>query len=60
MNWKILKKEEEYNKASMRLMELFHAKENTTGFEELQLLLVLVSNYDQLHYNTLLETGKKL
>jgi HTH-type transcriptional regulator/antitoxin HigA len=44
MNWKILKTEEEYNKASMRLMELFHAKVNTAGFEELQLLLVLVSN----------------
>jgi HTH-type transcriptional regulator/antitoxin HigA len=60
MNWKILKTEEEYNKASMRLMELFHAKVNAAGFEELQLLLVLVSNYDQLRYNTLLETEKKL
>jgi HTH-type transcriptional regulator/antitoxin HigA len=60
MNWKILKTEEEYNKASMRLMELFHAKVNTAGFEELQLLLVLVSNYDQLHYNALLENEKKL
>jgi len=60
MNWKVLKTEEDYNKASMRLMEIFHAKENTAGFEELQLLLVLVSNYDQLHCNALLETEKKL
>jgi HTH-type transcriptional regulator/antitoxin HigA len=60
MNWKVLKTEQDYNKASMRLMEIFHAKENTAGFEELQLLLVLVSNYDELHYNALLETDKKL
>ena len=25
MNWKVLKTEEDYNKASMRLMEIFHA-----------------------------------
>jgi HTH-type transcriptional regulator/antitoxin HigA len=60
MIWKLLKTEEEYNKASMRLMEIFHAKENTAGFEELQLLLVFVSNYDELHYNGLLKNEKKL
>lgn len=60
MNWKVLKTEEDYNKASMRLMEIFHAKENTAEFAELQLLLILVSNYDELHYDALLETEKKL
>jgi len=50
MNWKVLKTEEDYNKASMRLMEIFHAKMNTPESDELDLLLVLVKDYDDKHY----------
>lgn len=50
MNWKVLKTEEDYNKASMRLMEIFHAQPNTPENDELDLLIVLVKDYDDKHY----------
>jgi HTH-type transcriptional regulator/antitoxin HigA len=50
MNWKVLKTEEDYRKASLRLMELFHATPNTKVGDELELLLVLVKDYDDKHY----------
>ena len=50
MNWKVLKTEEDYNKASMRLMEIFHANPNTPESDELDLLLVLVKDYDDKQY----------
>jgi HTH-type transcriptional regulator/antitoxin HigA len=50
MNWKVLKTEEDYNKASMRMMELFHAKPNSDENEELELLMVLIKDYDDKHY----------
>lgn len=50
MNWKVLKTEEDYRKASLRLMELFHAAPNTKEGDELELLLVLVKDYDDKHY----------
>jgi HTH-type transcriptional regulator/antitoxin HigA len=50
MNWKVLKTEEDYNKASMRLMEIFHAQPNTAESDELDLLMVLVKDYDDKHY----------
>ena len=50
MNWKVLKTEDDYNKASMRLMEIFYAKPNTPESEELDLLMVLVKDYDDKHY----------
>ena len=50
MKWKVLKTEEDYNKASMRLMEIFHAKENALESDELELLQVLVKDYDDKHY----------
>lgn len=50
MNWKVLKTENDYNKASIRMMEIFHAAPNTPEGEELELLLVLVKDYDdKLH-----------
>ena len=51
MNWKVLKTEEDYIKASIRLMEIFHAKENTIESDELELLSVLVKHYDDKHYH---------
>jgi len=50
MNWKVLKTEEDYTKASMRLMEIFHAKPNTPESDELDLLMVLIKDYDDKHY----------
>jgi HTH-type transcriptional regulator/antitoxin HigA len=50
MNWKVLKTEEDYNKASMRLMEIFHAQPNSAESDELDLLMVLVKDYDDKHY----------
>lgn len=50
MNWKVLKTEEDYNIASVRLMELFHSIPNTPEGDELELLLVLVKDYDDKHY----------
>jgi HTH-type transcriptional regulator/antitoxin HigA len=50
MNWKVLKTEEDYNKAALRLMEIFNAKPNTLKSDELDLLMVLVKDYDDKHY----------
>jgi len=50
MNWKVLKTEDDYNKASLRLMEIFHAKPNTPEGDELDLLMVLVKDFDDKHY----------
>jgi HTH-type transcriptional regulator/antitoxin HigA len=50
MNWKVLKTEEDYNKASVRLMEIFHAKPNTPESDELEMLMVLVKDYDDKQY----------
>jgi len=50
MEWKVLKSEADYNQASLRLMEIFHAEPNTPEGEELELLLVLVKDYDEKHF----------
>ena len=50
MNWKVLKTEEDYNKASIRMMEIFHAEPNTPENDELDLLIVLVKDFDEKHY----------
>jgi HTH-type transcriptional regulator/antitoxin HigA len=50
MNWKVLKTDDDYNKASLRLMEIFHAEPNTPESDELDLLIVLVKDYDDRHY----------
>lgn len=50
MNWKVLKTEKDYAIASTRLMEIFHATPNTPEGDELDLLLVLVKDYDDKHY----------
>jgi HTH-type transcriptional regulator/antitoxin HigA len=50
MNWKVLKTDEDYNNASMRLMEIFHAEPNTPESDELDLLMVLIKDYDEKHY----------
>jgi HTH-type transcriptional regulator/antitoxin HigA len=50
MNWKVLKTKDDYNRASIRLMELFHVEPNTPESDELELLLILVKDFDEKHY----------
>ena len=50
MNWKVLNTEEDYNKASLRLMEIFHAEPNTPEYDELGILALLIKDYDDRHY----------
>ncbi len=50
MNWKVLKTEKDYNKATKRLMEIFHAEPGTPEDEELSLLILLIKDYDERHY----------
>ena len=49
MNWKVIKTEEEYNKAVLRTLDIFHAEPETADEEELELLLVLVKDYEDKH-----------
>lgn len=51
MNWKVLKTEADYNKASIRMMEIFNAETNTLESDELDLLIVLIKDYDENHYH---------
>lgn len=50
MNWKVLKTEKDYTKASKRLMEIFHAEPGTPEGDEMELLMVLIEDYDNKHY----------
>ncbi len=49
-HWKVLKTEEDYNAATTKLMEIFHAAPGTPQHEELELLIVLVKDYDERNY----------
>lgn len=49
--WKVLKTEAEYKTALNRTIELFNADENTPEGEEVDLLLVLVKDYEDRHYH---------
>ena len=46
MNWKVIKTEPEYQTAIKRTLQIFDADPNTPKGEELQLLLVLVKEYE--------------
>ena len=50
-HWKVLKTESEYKIALKRTIELFHADENTPEGDELDLLLLLVKDYEDKHYH---------
>jgi len=50
MNWKVLKTEKDYTNATNRLIDIFHATEGTPEADELELLIVLVKDYDDKHY----------
>ena len=50
MNWKAIKSDEDYQKASIRLMEIFHATPMSKEHDELELLMILIKDYDDKHY----------
>jgi len=50
-DWKVLEREEEYDRALERTIEIFHADLNTPEGVELDLLLGLVKNYEDIHYH---------
>lgn len=48
--WTILKTEEEYNKAIERLDEIFDVEPGDLLFAEAELLGLLISEYEDIHY----------
>jgi HTH-type transcriptional regulator / antitoxin HigA len=49
MSWKVVKTRTGYNKAIKRTMDIFHAEPGTAEADELDLLLVLVKDYEDKH-----------
>jgi len=49
MNWKVIKTEPEYQAGIKRTLQIFDAEPNTPKGEELELLLVLVKDYEEKH-----------
>lgn len=49
MNWKVIKTEANYKKALRRTLEIFEAGPGSEEEEELELLLVLVKDYEDKH-----------
>ncbi|KOS06765.1 hypothetical protein AM493_12580 [Flavobacterium akiainvivens] len=49
MEWKVLKTEADYQKAVLRTMQIFNPEQNTPENDELELLLVLVKDYEDKH-----------
>jgi HTH-type transcriptional regulator/antitoxin HigA len=49
MTWKVLKTAAQYKKAIFRTMEIFQAAKGTPAADELDLLLVLVKDYEDKH-----------
>ena len=50
MNWKVIKTEADYNKAVIRMMEIFHVSLGTPESDEVDLLILLIKDYDDKHY----------
>lgn len=46
MNWKIIKTDTEYQLAAERLIEIFHAEPGSPESEELELLILLIKDFD--------------
>ncbi|SRR6266496_2670612 len=49
MDWKVIKTASQYKKALNRTMEIFHAEPGEPEADELELLLVLVKDYEDKH-----------
>ena len=50
MSWNVLKTNSDYKKAVRRTMEIFDASAGSAEEKELELLLVLVKDYEDRHY----------
>jgi HTH-type transcriptional regulator / antitoxin HigA len=50
MKWKVIKTEKEYQKALKRLEFIFDAKKNSKDGDELELLSLLIDNYEKDKY----------
>jgi hypothetical protein len=46
MEWKVIKTKDQYSKAVKRAMEIFQVPEGSPEADELELLLVLVKDYE--------------
>jgi len=51
MEHKVIKTEEEYNQALKRLDEIFDSEQGTRKGDELELLSMLIDNYEKIHYS---------
>ena len=49
MDWKVIKTGTQYKKAVKRTMEIFQSRKGTPEADELELLLVLVKDYEDKH-----------
>jgi len=49
-NWKVLKTEAQYDIALERTIEIFHSEKGSPEFDKLELLLLLVKDYEDRHY----------
>ncbi|MBA3284184.1 MAG: transcriptional regulator, partial [Nitrosopumilus sp.] len=47
MNWKVIKTEKEYQAALNRLEEIFDAKRGSKNGDELELISLLIDNYEK-------------
>jgi HTH-type transcriptional regulator/antitoxin HigA len=47
MNWKVIKTEKDYQSALKRLEDIFDAKKGTKNGDELDLLSLLIDNYEK-------------
>ncbi|MDR0810804.1 MAG: hypothetical protein LBN23_00785 [Paludibacter sp.] len=50
MTVKLIKTEDDYDKALERLEEIFDAKPQTQEGDELELLGLLIDNYEKVHF----------
>ena len=50
MKWKVLKTEKDYEKAAKRMMKIFQTEDEGPLLDELELLIVLIKDYDDRNY----------
>jgi HTH-type transcriptional regulator/antitoxin HigA len=50
MKWKVLKTSKDYQKAAKRMIEIFHVEEEGPLLDELELLIVLIRDYDDRNH----------
>jgi len=49
MDWKVIKKKTDYKKALQRTISIFQAEPGAPESDELELLLVLIKDYEDKH-----------